>query len=152
MSQEIKFYAVSSWEEKLQHICRSSERWVASGERVLIWTGNPEQTKHLDAGLWNYESTTFLPHAVWPCPLRVHPVILSWKPLQLPVPTHLIVAHPHDISSPALFSWMEQFKSVQEYADSSHPDLQQRSRQRFRAWKQHNGSPTFMKTEENSTA
>lgn len=150
MQPEVKFFAVSSWEEKLHHICQTSEQWVASGERVLIWVANPDQAKRLDGVLWQGERTQFLPHAVWPCALRVHPIVLSWQPLQLPVPHHLIVAHPHEPSSAELFSWMKTFLSVHEYADSSQPSLQQQSRQRFRVWKQHGGSPAFVKKQENS--
>lgn len=132
----VRFVSVSSSEEKNQRICLEAEEMTGSGHRVLIWVGDREQAHRLDVALWSGSSTQFLPHAIWPCLLRVHPIIISWQPLLLPHTSHLIVAYPHPTHDPALQTWMIQFSSVLEFADTSESSLQQQSRERFRFWKQ----------------
>lgn len=41
---------------------RLLERAVGQGHRIVIQAGSPERVEHLNALLWTYEETGFLPH------------------------------------------------------------------------------------------
>lgn len=153
MKPTVRFVPVASVVEKNNHIVTEAQKMVSLQHRVLIWVKDREQAKVLDEMLWSHPSSLFLPHAVWPCALKLHPVILSWQPLVLPFTSHLIVAHPHPPLHPTLSeesteyvrlrAWSQTFKTVLEFVDTYEPTLQQHSRNRFRFWKEQHCSPVY---------
>ena len=44
--------------------CRLTARAVQSGSRVLVWAETAEEIERLDADLWQFDPTAFLPHEI----------------------------------------------------------------------------------------
>ena len=53
------------------------EKAVAAGFRAIVRTGNRNLLIHLDAVLWAYEATSFLPHALDGDTAALQPVLLT---------------------------------------------------------------------------
>ena len=139
---------MASGADKLQHLVEEVSLVLASGGRCVIWVADPAQAAQIDKHLWEFESSSFLPHGIWPCSLRLHPVILSWQPIVLPETSHLIVAHPHECEPSEMFSWQLSYSKILEFVDTGDAHLQVQSRKRFKRWRQHRVSPLH----ENSVA
>jgi DNA polymerase-3 subunit chi len=58
---EIGFYHLRSTPLE-RALPRLLERAVGQGHRVVIQAGSPERVEHLNALLWTYDETGFLPH------------------------------------------------------------------------------------------
>jgi DNA polymerase-3 subunit chi len=44
--------------------CRLCEKIYHQGRRTLIYTGSPEETRHMDRLLWTFRQASFIPHNI----------------------------------------------------------------------------------------
>jgi DNA polymerase-3 subunit chi len=60
----VDFYLLSAREERARRLfaCRLARKAFSLGHRVHIHTPDVEATRDLDALLWTFEGTSFLPH------------------------------------------------------------------------------------------
>ena len=61
---KVNFYTLASSEDevRLQFTCRLTEKARSMGHPVFIHTESPQQAKLLDDMLWQFKSTSFIPH------------------------------------------------------------------------------------------
>lgn len=64
--------------ERLAYACRLLRKAAGSGARVLV-TGAPDTLKQLDAALWTFSTTDFVPH----CDLDGEAAVLALSPVIL---------------------------------------------------------------------
>ena len=65
--------------DKLGYACRLLRKAHATGARVVV-TGEHDLLHELDAALWTYAATEFVPHCISPGPASVHartPIVLA---------------------------------------------------------------------------
>ncbi len=142
----VRFLAVASHDDKFQHLGEEVSVAITSGARCLIWVSDANQAARVEQHLWQFETSSFMPHAIWPCSLVLHPIIISWQPLVLPNVTDLFVLHPHPSDVLSMFSWMLEYQNILEFADLSDKHLQTQSRNRFKTWRQHHIQPSYQKS------
>ena len=73
---QIEFHSKVS--DKLQHACRLLSKAYLAGARVVV-TGDPAALKQLDALLWSFSPTQFVPH----CGADVSSSVLAASPVRL---------------------------------------------------------------------
>lgn len=73
--------------ERLSYACRLLRKAVGSGAKVVV-TGDPDTLKELDATLWTFSATDFVPH----CDLDAAPTVRACSPVIL---TSSLASTPH---------------------------------------------------------
>jgi DNA polymerase-3 subunit chi len=128
----IDFYVLNrSGSDPLRFVCRLTETAYNAGHRIYIDTVDTEQAQTLDALLWTFSDTSFVPHR---CTAAVSQG-----------PEAVVIGHgcPADDSADVLLTLQadapEYFTRFKRVAEFVHGDPQQRSsaRQRYRFYQDH---------------
>jgi DNA polymerase III subunit chi len=128
---EVSFY--TNVPERLSYLCRLLRKAQQSGAKVAV-VGPAPLLDRLDAALWSFEPTEFVPHLRWrgapaeQALLGATPIVLAEQALQQP---HREVLLNLGSDMPTDF---EQFRRVLEVV-SREPEQVQAGRQRFKAYK-----------------
>jgi len=128
---DVSFY--TNVPERLSYLCRLLRKAQQSGARVAV-VGPAQLLDRLDAALWTFEPTEFVPHLRWrAAPAQqaraaVTPIVLAEDALAQP---HREVLLNIGSGMPADF---EQFQRVLEVV-SREPEQVQAGRERFRRYK-----------------
>ncbi|MBP6056927.1 MAG: DNA polymerase III subunit chi [Nitrosomonas sp.] len=124
---QIYFYSGSN--DKLRTACRLCAKAVQQTMRVMVYTPDVALIEQLDALLWTFSPTSFVPHCSIHADeqlIQVTPVILSDR--ILPDDRFDVLLNLHDQHPPSF----GQFKRLIEIAGVSHEDkLVARERYRF---------------------
>lgn len=128
---DVSFY--TNVPERLSYLCRLLRKAQQSGARVAV-VGPASLLDRLDAALWTFEPTEFVPHLRWRDAAQQQALAVA-TPIVL---TEQALAQPHrevllNIGSgiPADF---EQFRRVLEVV-SREPEQMQAGRERFKSYK-----------------
>lgn len=142
MATEVSFQAVSREEDKNRQIALLAETFYQQNKRVFIWT-EKQQTSILNRELWTFRPASFLPHAVWPCSVALHPIILSHLQLKLDGADVLIVANPQEREQ--FIPWMQRYPMVIDFANLDTADGKEYSRRCYKTWREAGMNPRFEK-------
>ena len=52
-------------EEPIRFACRLAQTVYQRGERLLLWTDQHERAAEVDAKLWSFQASSFVPHELW---------------------------------------------------------------------------------------
>lgn len=118
--------------ERLSYLCRLLRKAQQSGAKVAV-VGPAPLLDRLDAALWSFEPTEFVPHLRWRGAaqsglLAVTPIVLSERAGEQPHREVLLNL------GPDLPEDFEQFQRVLEVV-SREPEQMQAGRQRFKTYK-----------------
>lgn len=119
--------------DRLLKACEVTQKQVAAGRRLVVYSGNAARLRKFDRLLWQFEATAFVPH------------VMADDPLAERTPVLLCAAAP----SPELAgegSWLlnldtecppggQQFERILEIV-SGHPDDKAAARQRWRSYQE----------------
>jgi DNA polymerase-3 subunit chi len=63
---QIDFYVLKegSRDNRYSLACRVVEKAFQQQQRVLLWTGSQEESRHMDRLLWTYRQDSFIPHGL----------------------------------------------------------------------------------------
>lgn len=128
---EVSFY--TNVPERLSYLCRLLRKAQQSGARVAV-VGPSALLDRLDAALWSFEPTEFVPHLRWrgaptqQALVAATPIVLAEQALEQP---HREVLLNIGSGMPADF---EQFRRVLEVV-SREPEQVQAGRERFKHYK-----------------
>ena len=66
MSTQVDFYLLESSDEssRMKTLCRLAEKVQRMGHDIQVLTTDAEQSQRLDALMWTFSQSSFLPHAV----------------------------------------------------------------------------------------
>lgn len=129
---------------KEQIVCEQTHQLYRQGRSILIRTESPQHTMYLDQLLWTFSRESFVPHAQLPCDLSVNPVLLTHEDTVIKGVEALILAGER-ASTQTSFDYMQQFSIIIDFAEVYDDQKRQRSRERFRRWRELGCSPTFEK-------
>ncbi len=64
--QQVNFHILENEDHngKLRYACRLAREAYSQGMKVSIHTSNPDQSSQLDAMLWTFSQSSFIPHAI----------------------------------------------------------------------------------------
>lgn len=119
--------------DRLLKACEVTQKQVAAGRRLVVYSGNAARLRKFDRLLWQFEATAFVPH------------VMADDPLAERTPVLLCAAAP----SPELAGegcWLlnldtecppggQQFERILEIV-SGHPDDKAAARQRWRSYQE----------------
>ncbi len=126
--------------DKLGYTCRLVRKAWRQGQRVLV-TGSPEQLARLDALLWSFEASEFLPHLRVMAGAAMSP-LLARTPVLLA--DQVDDCGPADVLvnlGPAFVESQGEFARVIEVVASSDEDVQH-GRRRWRQYVAQGSAPT----------
>lgn len=132
MSDKVIFYDVPA-EQRLPFAARMVEAAFQRGKRMLVRCADPDEARRLDAFLWTWQDTSFMPHeivdpaAVLQDPeARVCIVTDDQRPMDAQVLLQL---------APGGLDWAQGFPTVLDVVDHGRPEALEASRERYRLWK-----------------
>jgi len=125
---QVNFYTLASdaAQDRLQFVCRLTEKAFSLGHRVHIYTDSEQQAKLLDDLLWQFMPTSFIPHRLSEADQDCEePVSIG---------SHLAPSHGDVLinlgSKPCQLE--DRFSRINEVISSDHDSLEQgRTRYRF---------------------
>lgn len=120
------------------------EKIYGSGLRVLVHCSSQQQLESLNAVLWTYSSTAFLPHGYQGDPNH-HPIWLSLSPENMNKADILITLHG------AIIAKESSFHKILDMFDGLDPEALQSARERYLHYKQLDYSLTFWKQDPSGT-
>jgi DNA polymerase IIIc chi subunit len=142
MTAQVHFLSIPDHKQKIPKICEEVESSYQKQQRVMIWT-TQEYIASIDHSLWTFSAESFLPHAIWPCPLTLHPIVISTQRLLL-ADFHILIIDSQDIQHSDL-EWIIHYPKIIEFADLSSEQSREQSRNRYRIWLNHQIKPVYEK-------
>ena len=136
---QIRFYKIESLQERPLQICSIVADLYAKGHRVLIQTADLQEANELSHHLWSFRPETFIPHAIWPCRARLHPVILTPLPIPCLPGEVLLYASPPSVLPSVLPASL-----IIDFADPYDPKKRETDRERFSFWRKTGTSPEYI--------
>lgn len=125
--------------DKFAYACRLVRKASAAGNRIVLLTDDAAQQQALDAQLWSFSPTDFLPHVAAGDALAAQTPIILMHDDSAPLPhTDLLVNLSRRM--PAGF---ERFSRVIEVVSAEENDAAA-GRQRYKSYKQQDVQPTHI--------
>ncbi|TYO99707.1 DNA polymerase III chi subunit [Geothermobacter ehrlichii] len=126
--------------EKALHLCRVAERFFLQGKRVLVMVADENQGVTLDRFMWTWNKGSFLPHVYDNGAVECHdePVVISCRTRNANNAGVLVMGRPCEID------FMRQFETVVDFAETHDEAARQRSRQRFRQYREAGFEPAML--------
>ena len=114
--------------EKDRAVCRLAHQYYEGGRKVLVLVGSEEQAKRLDALLWTFSQSSFIPHRTWddgsdPGLDRV----LIARDQKRPEDFDVLI-----LGAPASPPFLRNFTEVADFAEKHDPELLAESRKRYK--------------------
>ncbi|MBK05860.1 MAG: hypothetical protein CL920_05210 [Deltaproteobacteria bacterium] len=120
-------------------VCQQVKQLHQQSLQTLILARDPEHAQQLDQLLWTFDKTSFIPHAIYPCDVSCHTIMISHEDLQVEGAQAIVLGRE------APFDYVKQFSVVVDFAEVYNASLRQNSRLRFKQWKEAGFPPQYEK-------
>jgi DNA polymerase III subunit chi len=115
--------------DKLDYACRLVRKIHRTGQRVVVWCEGGERLRQLDAALWSFSPTDFIPHVMAADSLAAQtPVVLASPGDE--IPHHEVLVNIGDATPPCFASFERLIEVV-----TGDVDDRNLARTRFRFYK-----------------
>lgn len=125
----IIFLPITTNQQKIECLCHNIQKHFDSGNSILIIVPSEQAVQYLDDLLWKYPEDSFLPHtaAQAQCTEKVVITTLSQNLNDSKILMNLC-PEPSPIA--------EQFETIYEFFDETHPEKLEQSKRRHQAYSQ----------------
>ncbi len=127
---DIIFIKVADNKTKIGHLCDRIKTYFQIGERILVTVSVHEAASYIDDLLWRYPEDSLLPHHIIYTPSNER-VAIALTRENLNNATALFSLLPE------AYPQFEQFATVYEFYDETHPSKAELSKQRLTAYPTH---------------
>jgi DNA polymerase-3 subunit chi len=129
--------------DRIPLICQLCEQLFLDGlgkEKILILVDDDNQALALDRLLWTWNKLSFLPHAYDNGAVECfrEPIIITTREDSHNAAATLIMGRPCSLD------FVKKFKQVIDFAEVYDADLVERSRQRYRIYRDHGLNPEML--------
>ena len=136
-------FARQEGSDRIALICRLTRQLFEGLEgesRILIVVEDDNQALALDRQLWTFDKGAFLPHAIdnGAVDCRREPIVITTGEKNCNGADHLILGRPCSLD------FIKPFDQAIDFAEVYDPALVQRSRQRFRVYRDHGLNPAMI--------
>ena len=130
-------FATQERQEKINLLCLLAEEQFSAGKRVLVRVQDENRAVSLDRFMWTWDKVAFLPHAFnnGSVDCLEEPIVITVREDNPNAASVLIMGHPCSLD------YIRQFELVIDFAEVYDPQLAERSRKRFRLYREQGFNP-----------
>ena len=127
--------------ERAPLLCDLAEEFYLAGQRVLVMVQDDNQGVTLDQFMWTWKKNAFVPHAFQSGAVECHdePVVIAVAE-QNPNGAGVLL-----MGVPCSLDFMRHFQHVIDFAESYDEENLEKSRERFRSYREYGFAPVMRK-------